>query len=207
MEFMMKKALIYLLFTCTVILTGCGILPLIPSVNDKEDIRVTWEETNDNQIVVTYRDKKAKEKEKDKSTGTGKKILGTDTVPAIYKPLFVEVNTWLGTPYSYGLSEKSTGTDCSGFTMQVYRSVYNIQLSRSAEGQAAETREIRKEDLQIGDLVFFNTNGKKISHVGLYIGSNKFVHASVKGGVMVSDLTDKYYVDCYARGGRVLKNH
>ena len=108
---------------------------------------------------------------------------------------------WIGTPYVYG-GESKKGTDCSGLVQTLFKDVYNIKLKRTAYDQVDDCNHIAKRNLKSRDLVFFKINSKKISHVGIYIANNKFVHASLKG-VMVSDLTDAYYSKYYYSGGRI----
>lgn len=122
------------------------------------------------------------------------------------KALYKEIKTWLGTPYSGGGHTKQVGTDCSGFVMEIYLTVYNIALERRGSLQYSKNcTPIEKSELREGDLVFFHGgSGDRITHVGLYLKNNKFVHASSSRGVVVSDLTHKYYVDHYYSAGRVL---
>lgn len=191
----------WILFFCQ----GCGILPQAPVQHDQNDMQVTWEDQEDKPLIVKHKRKDKTTPEKSPPAKSPVNVLQLDTVSPKLRPLFSEINTWMGTPYGYGQKEKTKGTDCSGFTQEIYRTVYNIALSRSAEAQAAETQEIKKEELQPGDLVFFRIQGNRISHVGLYLGNQKFVHATVGAGVMVNDLNEKYYADRFARAGRVIK--
>jgi lipoprotein Spr len=108
-------------------------------------------------------------------------------------PLLQKIDEWYGTPYNYGGSSKS-GVDCSYFTLDVMKGVFNINLNRTAAEQYQQTSRINWEDLKEGDLIFFKTEGpNKISHVGIYLTNNKFVHASVSNGVTISDLSEPYY--------------
>lgn len=117
--------------------------------------------------------------------------------------LVKEAKRWLGTKYKYGGHSRS-GTDCSGMVMEVYRKVCDVALPRSSREQQAYCKDISKKDLEKGDLVFFATGrGKTVSHVGMYIGDGKIVHASASKGVVVSHLDDKYYVRTYHSSGRV----
>lgn len=120
-------------------------------------------------------------------------------------PLFAEVSLWLGVPYKYGGNSKS-GTDCSGFVSQVFNKVYSKKLQRSAANQASkDVSNVSKSKLKTGDLVFFMTTSKssKISHVGIYLRDNYFIHASTSRGVIVSNLSEKYYEKNWKKGGRV----
>lgn len=118
------------------------------------------------------------------------------------KKLIREVTVWIGTPYKYGGADRS-GTDCSGFTMSVYKTVYNMSLYRSAADQIKNTDKVEKVNLRCGDLIFFKIKKDKVSHVGLYIADNKFVHASSKRGVVVNDLSEEYYSKYFFSAGRV----
>lgn len=110
--------------------------------------------------------------------------------------------SWKGVPYKYGGSSKN-GADCSGFVGSVYKEVYGKQLHRSSKDMVDDVRFVSKKDLKTGDLLFFKINGRKVSHVGIYIANMKFIHASTKNGVVVSDLDQKYYADSFYKGGRV----
>lgn len=119
--------------------------------------------------------------------------------------LLAEVSLWLGTPYKHGGQSKK-GTDCSGFTSQVFKKVYKKHLERSSEDQAKKnTNNVSKRHLKTGDLVFFKTTpkSKKITHVGIFLRNNHFIHASTSKGVIVSNLNEDYYKKNWVKGGRV----
>ena len=97
----------------------------------------------------------------------------------------------LGTKYVYG-GTTSKGFDCSGFIGYVYKKV-GVKLPRTSAGMYASGSAVSKKNLQTGDLVFFNTSGKGVSHVGVYIGGGKFAHSSSSKGVSISKLNDPYY--------------
>ena len=119
-----------------------------------------------------------------------------------YDELYTAVYDWLETPYKYaGKGEK--GIDCSGLVKAVYKDAYNLVLSGSSRDLYAQCDPIDKDELQEGDLVFFKINRSVISHVGLYLGDNIFVHASSVRGVTLSDLTDDYYVRYFYSAGRI----
>lgn len=86
----------------------------------------------------------------------------------------------------------TAGFDCSGFVGYVFDDL-GVNLPRSSAGMYAKGSKVEKEDLSSGDLVFFNTSGKGVSHVGIYIGDGKFIHSSSSKGVKVDKLSDPYY--------------
>lgn len=129
-------------------------------------------------------------------------LMNTEVESLPNKMLLENVDEWYGVRYRTGGNTKS-GVDCSGFTVAVYAAVYGIALPRVSREQYRTSRKISTTELQEGDLVFFNTNGSGVSHVGVYLGNNKFIHASVSRGVMVSDLFEPYYLKRYYGAGRI----
>jgi murein DD-endopeptidase / murein LD-carboxypeptidase len=92
---------------------------------------------------------------------------------------------------------------CSGLTCKLYESVYAKKISRASRDIYASSKEIDLADLKEGDFVFFKIESKNISHVGVYLLNNKFVHASTKKGVMINDLNEPYYKKYFYKGGRL----
>jgi lipoprotein Spr len=117
--------------------------------------------------------------------------------------LLAHVDEWYGTRYRLGGSSKS-GIDCSAFVQAIYLSAFGVSLPRTAREQYSLSRIISSTELKEGDLVFFNTTGG-ISHVGIYLQNNKFVHASSSYGVIISDMFDPYYVKRFKGAGRIEK--
>lgn len=121
--------------------------------------------------------------------------------------LIEESLTWLGTPYEYAGDKKGKGTDCSGMTLRLYMDVLGIPIPRNSAKQAEACKVIDKVDLVPGDLVFFATgkDQNRISHVGMMLTNEEFIHASSSKGVVINSLYTPYYTRTYIVGGRVRK--
>lgn len=132
--------------------------------------------------------------------------LNTEQVTAREK-LLMEIIKYLDTPYKYGGSSFN-GIDCSAFTQSVYQDALNINLNRTARDQFTQGKVIsNKEELDFGDLVFFNTSRRvRPGHVGIYIGDGLFAHASTKGGVMISSVEEDYYSKRFMGARRVVED-
>ena len=117
--------------------------------------------------------------------------------------ILAEAKKYLGAPYLAGGASPS-GFDCSGFTYYVLLSL-GFTPHRTPADQYKQGKFVDKSNLQIGDIVFFaNTYGSGISHVGIYIGDGKFIHASSSKGVTISNLSSSYYTSHYYGARRVL---
>lgn len=115
--------------------------------------------------------------------------------------LFYLVNDWFGTKYKYAGKSKS-GIDCSGFVCEMYKNVYCFVLSGGSKDLYPLMDTVSRDSLREGDILFFKIRKGQISHVGIYLGNNKFAHASVHRGVVISDLNEEYYRKYYFRAGR-----
>ncbi|HEX8517105.1 MAG TPA: NlpC/P60 family protein [Bacteroidia bacterium] len=127
---------------------------------------------------------------------------GLDPDSAATPWLLYQVHDWAGTRYKYSGDTKK-GIDCSGFVSQMYAGTYCIPLSGGSKDLWTCVCPVEKKELKEGDLLFFKIKKGQISHVGIYLGNNKFALASVKSGVIVSDLNDDYYKKYFYKGGRV----
>lgn len=121
--------------------------------------------------------------------------------------LYNEAMNWLKTPYRRGgTSEK--GMDCSGLTGTIYKNVFGVTLQRRSTDIAnVDVKDVNKSQLKPGDLVFFSTSrgGKRVNHVGVFLGNRQFIHASTSNGVIISNLDEAYYQRTWVKGGRVVK--
>ncbi len=101
----------------------------------------------------------------------------------------------VGTPYKFGGKDPEKGVDCSGFVRHVYKNTSGIELPHSARQMSENGTRVGKDELRPGDLVFFNTMKRPYSHVGIYAGDGRFVHASSRSrkSVTVSSIDDGYW--------------
>ena len=126
-------------------------------------------------------------------------------VSAAQQRLIDEAMTWLGTPYKYSWQIKGKGTDCSGMVVGVYGCIGIAGLPRNSAKQAEYCRNLKAKDVEVGDLVFFAT-GKdphKISHVGIMLDNDNFIHASTSKGVVISQISTPYYTRTFKQYGRI----
>ncbi len=111
---------------------------------------------------------------------------------------------YLGRPYS-GASQNDPGFDCSDFTMTAFKQYNRTSLPRTAQEQAKVGDPVQYNQLSFGDLVFFRTEGKAISHVGIFLGGSRFIHAATSSGIIISSLKEKYWSQRYVGARRILK--
>lgn len=117
--------------------------------------------------------------------------------------LYDTISSWIGTPYRFAGNAES-GVDCSGFVNVLFDRVYGIRIgARNSTDIYKLCQKVDPDELQEGDLLFFRIRSRsRISHVGFYLGNNKFVHASTSQGVMISDMNEPYYKKYFAGAGR-----
>lgn len=125
---------------------------------------------------------------------------GTTLVNA--QELIATAKQYIGVPYVWGGSTPS-GFDCSGYVQYVFR-LHGITLPRTSKEQFTVGSWVSKANLKPGDLVYFNTDGSGVSHLGIYIGNNQFIHASSSKGVVISSLSNSYWAPRYYGARRVL---
>lgn len=200
---------------CTIaslLMTGCSSssprfvsVPLAGSSHDEEDetrfatrIRAEEENEDDRKVDVEKVRKQLTRESTPSSAYANRTPAGLDR-----DRLLLDVVSFLGTPYRRGGNTKE-GIDCSGFTAKVYERATATQLPRSAKGQFGVGLSVTKKNLEFGDLVFFNTTGRRPSHVGIYIEDDLFAHASVTRGVTLSSLESKYYRKRFVGARRVV---
>jgi cell wall-associated NlpC family hydrolase len=112
----------------------------------------------------------------------------------------------VGSPYQLGGTSPETGLDCSGFVGHVFKQTTGVVLPHDSQAISETTQPLAQGELEPGDLVFFNTLNRTFSHVGIYLGDDRFVHAtsSRTGAVMVSRLNDRYWRERFDGARRVV---
>jgi cell wall-associated NlpC family hydrolase len=123
------------------------------------------------------------------------------------REITVQALSFLGVNYKWGSSNPERGFDCSGLVTYVFQQVSGLVLPRNSQGMSKVGEKVDKSELQPGDLVFFNTRHKPNSHVGIYIGDERFVHAPSRGGeVEIADMQEGYWKKRFNGARRLLLN-
>src|SRR5690606_32169704 len=132
-------------------------------------------------------------------------IMGVALSASSNLKLYQFVYDWIGTPYRLG-GDTKRGIDCSGFAYQLYDKVFNTVIGNNSRNIFTMVNPVSKDDLKEGDLVFFKIKSRGISHVGVYLGDDKFAHASSSRGVTISNLNESYWKRYYYKGGRLIES-
>ncbi len=119
------------------------------------------------------------------------------------KSFFNNVGQYFGIRYRFG-GQTPAGFDCSGFVRFIYNKAFNMHLPRSSREMSAIGNKVNKGELQPGDLVFFQTKGQHINHVGIFVGNDTFVHSSLSKGIAEDKLQYNYYEKRFAGAVRLL---
>jgi murein DD-endopeptidase / murein LD-carboxypeptidase len=130
-------------------------------------------------------------------------IMGVALSATSNLKLYQFVYDWIGTPYRLGGATKK-GIDCSRFAFELYNKVFSTVIGNNSRNIFSMVNPVSKDELREGDLVFFKIGSRSITHMGVYMGNNKFAHASTSKGVMISDLDEAYWRRYYYKGGRLL---
>lgn len=129
-------------------------------------------------------------------------IMGVAVSATTNSKMYQFIYDWIGTPYRFGGNSKK-GIDCSSFAAQLYDQVFNTAIGSSSRNIYSNVEKVNRADLKPGDFVFFKIRSRNITHVGVYIGDDKFAHASTGKGVMISNLGEAYWKRYFFNGGRV----
>ena len=120
--------------------------------------------------------------------------------------VLVHALTLAGLRYSYGEQSVSKGMDCSALVQHVFREAMQQELPRTSEEQSRIGDLVLRHELEPGDLVFFNTQGPRFSHVGIYVGEGRFVHSPAAGGAIRMESMDKSYWKTRYTGARRVRS-
>jgi hypothetical protein len=130
-------------------------------------------------------------------------MLGLDPCELTNFSLYQFIEKWYGANYKLGGCD-SAGIDCSSFAQKLYNTIYGIDLDRTAKEQFGNCKRIKHpKEAKEGDLVFFHVHSRRITHVGIYLANDYFVHASSSQGVVISNLNDSYWHKYFAGCGRI----
>ncbi len=128
-----------------------------------------------------------------------------DEYTSAAEQLVDEALSYLGIRYRFGGTSPETGLDCSGLVLNVFRNAVGLDLPRTAREMATVGDKIGRQELKPGDLVFFNTMRRTFSHVGIYLGEGKFVHAPSSGGkVRVESMSTRYWAQRFNGARRIV---
>jgi probable lipoprotein NlpC len=130
-------------------------------------------------------------------------MMGVDRSAIQNGRLYAFIDQWMGTPYRFGGLDHD-GVDCSGLTFLLQQQVYGINIPRTTGQQVLVIKRKYEEELQEGDLLFFDYDGKKYSHVGVYLQNGYYVHASSTRGVVIVKLHDPYTYKYFSRCGSIV---
>ena len=185
-----KRWLLFSVLLSTAILSGCAnqSTPKSASSGEVYSFGYDWRQSSDpiGDLLARYQ------------RGTLKVGINGD------HPMAMTAMDYLGIRYRYGGNSPTTGFDCSGFVNYVANKSLGLKLPRRSDEMALLGVSINKSELQVGDLVFFNTLGRRFSHVGVYIGENRFVHSPAAGGVVrVEDMNAAYWTKRYTGARRL----
>ena len=185
-----KRWLSMVVLLSTAVLTGCANQPSQHSASSGEhySFGYDWRHSNDPIGDLLARHQR----------GTLRVGINGD------HPMAMTAMDYLGIRYRYGGNSPTTGFDCSGFVNYVADKSLGLKLPRRSDEMAKLGVAVKKNELQVGDLVFFNTLGRRYSHVGVYIGENQFVHSPSAGGVVrIEDMTQAYWTKRYTGARRI----
>lgn len=129
-------------------------------------------------------------------------LLGISAAEIKNLNLYTLIDEWYGVPYKYGGNTKA-GIDCSGIVSIILSDVYNKIPAGTCMNYYEKSEKINSAAMKEGDLLFFKIEQEKVSHIGLYLTNNKFVHATKKKGVMINDLDEPYYKKYFIGAGRL----
>ncbi len=200
---MIKKILVIVIITLPLVLigiTGCS-----ASGSDGEYIVKTNKKNIKSEEVASLTGIQKKSLIEQSSLETLTNIVSEYSNTSVDRDaVMIRIIELINTPYLWG-GTTTNGIDCSAFCQRVMKFALGIDIPRTSIMQSAVGEHVDRENLQFGDLVFFNTMGRRISHVGIYLGETVFAHSSSSGGVKTNSLNENYYNARYITARRVIK--
>ena len=135
------------------------------------------------------------------------KMINVENIPETRKEILTESKKHIGTPYSFGSKDPTSGFDNSGYVSYVYEKSLNFKLPLGSRNMYSDKsgKTLTLSELNLGDLMFFSHNGSKIQHVGIYIDENHFIHSPRTGRVVSIDEIDRYWKQKFVIGKTYLK--
>lgn len=202
----MRQRLLPLLpVSLVLLLSACVVQPQQPeSASTTEDFQLDFEQ------LVTGIDEAERQAQAEPTEQQLRELADEQSyeLPPLADSILERGFTLVGTPYRFGGNSIRTGFDCSGFVGYLFKKEAGIELPRSTrEMISLDAPKIKRSELEPGDLVFFNNRGRgRVSHAGIYIGDDQFIHSSSSrsGGVRVDSLDDAYWRASFMQAKRVL---
>lgn len=205
----MKLKHLLIISMCIYLFTGCSYKNMEENIDmSNSDVNSTFRSAS---LENTIKNKDSKYKKYRKTTKTQVKNktfqnydFSNNTTPrenSLNDELYDFYSQWEGVKYKLG-GESKSGIDCSGFIKKAFEEKFSLEMPRTTTLQSQVGKEINKDELEVGDLVFFKTG--RTQHVGIYIEDGKFMHASTRSGVTISDLDNSYFSKNYWKAQRII---
>lgn len=186
-------------------LSSCTTTQKLPESRPVSQIK-KLDTTKKSSVTVSNSSSRAEKHAESKQLAILKKkyasLMNTDSELLQNGTLLRFIDQWYGTPYKYGGKDRS-GIDCSSFTSTLLKNVYDISFDGTSATMFSKCERVKKDELKEGDLVFFKIHRGRISHVGVYVFNDYFIHSSTKAGVGLSSLAEPYYKKYFAGAGRI----
>jgi len=200
------------IFTGAILITGCSSSVELSKEGMKEHPQVeksgVTEYTNSSELVITNTSSVETNLTEGNLESLTSSLAGSLTTSDlnysyVYDELMSKIIEYINTPYLYGGTSKS-GIDCSAFVQTVIYQAFGIALPRTSLEQSTVGQDVNIEDLQFGDLLFFDTMSKgRVSHVGIYLKDGYFAHSGSRTGVAIADLRSDYYTSKFLKAKRI----